>query len=80
LTTETACWWLLHVDLTGSKLGPAWRSVDLQLDPVDWPTERIRAEAAAHYAVPLEQVGEPQFFREPHIPDPPTREELFTDG
>jgi hypothetical protein len=53
---------LLTVDLTGSRLGPGWRSVELVLDgqiPY-WPRERIRRAAARYYEVPIAQVGEPR--------------------
>lgn len=69
----SACgWWAVRVDLTGSKLGPAWRSVDLVIDDDPaWPPHRIRRAAADHYGVPFEQVSAPRFVREPEIPDPP---------
>lgn len=50
--------WRVHVDLTGSDLGALW----LSCDPVlrcGWLPKRIREEAARHYGVPIEQVGEP---------------------
>lgn len=45
------------VDLTGSRLGPGWRRVELEMDENDRPHELIREQAAAYYEVPLEQVG-----------------------
>lgn len=47
------------VDLTGSRMGEGWLSVELELslDPEHWPDERIREEAAEHYDIPVEQVG-----------------------
>lgn len=69
---EPAGWWSLGVDLTGSRLGPVFRRVELVLDDdPTWPPHRMRHAAAEHYGVPLEQVGTPDFVREPHIPDPP---------
>lgn len=58
----------LRVDLTGSNCPPGYRSVDLVLDSevAGWDDERIRAAAAAYYAVPIEQVGAPE-----RIPEPP---------
>lgn len=47
------------IDLTGSRLGPGWKSVDAKVRFLDAPEmrEAIRRMAAAHYVVPLEQVG-----------------------
>lgn len=69
-------WWALSVDLTGSRMGHAFKRVDLVLDPVDWSKERIRDEAARFYRVPVRQVGEPRFCLEPVIPDPPDASEV----
>lgn len=61
----------LHVDLAGSRLGPAWLETDLRLaPPQDWDDERIRQETAQHYAVPLDQVGPVLEFEDPD-PDAP---------
>lgn len=50
--------WVIPVDLTGSNRGEGWISCE---DVGDWPwsAERVRREAAAHYEVPVTQVGEP---------------------
>lgn len=48
------------VDLTGSRLGPDYLSVEceLRVDVDAHPADRIRWWAAKHYGVPLEQVGQ----------------------
>jgi hypothetical protein len=51
---------VMDIDLTGSKLGPIWRSVRLEVDmPDDWTTERLRRECAAHYVIPVANVTDP---------------------
>lgn len=51
----------LKVDLTGSNCGPDFLGVELVLSPPeDWTDQRIRQGAADYYAVPLDQVGEPE--------------------
>lgn len=51
--------WALHVDLSGSTAAPeGFRSVEVRGD-WDWPPERIRAEAARFYGVPLDHVTDP---------------------
>lgn len=51
---------LMNIDLTGSRLGPGWRSVELEFAPPDdWTDPRIRIEAALHYGVPVAQVSDP---------------------
>jgi hypothetical protein len=52
----------LDVDLTGSKMGPLYRSVVLTVE-TDWTDGRLRYEAARHYEVPLNQVGQPREVR-----------------
>jgi hypothetical protein len=48
---------VLRVDLTGSKLGPAWRGSEQYGDwPADWSDDRLRQECADHFAIPVEQV------------------------
>lgn len=43
---------IVHVDLTGSRLGSAYRSVELELAPPDdWDDDRIRHETAVFYGV-----------------------------
>lgn len=47
----------VRVDLSGSRLGPAWRSTVVRgCWPADWTDDRLRAEAAAHYDVAVDQV------------------------
>lgn len=53
----------LHVDLTGSTaptLGEGWHAVTLFGEWDDVPAGRLRAMAAEHYQVPVEQVGHPE--------------------
>jgi hypothetical protein len=48
---------VLSVDLTDSRLGPLWRSTEIQGDwPQAWEDDRLRQECANHYAIPVEQV------------------------
>lgn len=51
---------IVHIDLTGSRLGPDWLSADVELSPPDgWTSQHIRQEAARYYKVPLGQVDDP---------------------
>ncbi len=55
--------WDLHVDLTGSRLGPGTHSVELVMETAtNGPEVRahLREITAAHYEIPLEQVGRPR--------------------
>lgn len=48
----------LHVDLAASALGDDWRAVDVTLSQApEYSDEQIRADAAAHYGVAIDQVG-----------------------
>jgi hypothetical protein len=64
----------LHIDLTGSTdptLGPEWLSVIVVGEWDGWPAGRLRAEAAEHFKVPVEQVGHPEPAEWPEDPDEP---------
>lgn len=52
----------VDVDLTGSKMGPLYRSVTITVE-TDWTDGRLRYETACHYAIPLNQVGKPREVR-----------------
>lgn len=48
---------VLSVDLTGSRLGPLWRSTEIHGDwPHEWNDDRLRQECANHYDIPVDQV------------------------
>lgn len=47
----------VYVDLTGSKLGPNFLSVEVELRNPGAFADRIREGAAEYYGVPLDQIG-----------------------
>lgn len=62
--------WVLPVDLTGSNRGEGWYSAE-DVGDWPWPARKLREEAARHYGVPIEQVGEPRLVgsRKPKASD-----------
>lgn len=47
----------LHVDLTGSRLGPEYLSTKVTaLQPADWDDDKLVRLASEHYGIPTGQV------------------------
>ena len=53
-------YFIFDVDLTGSRLGPAYHSGRLVVDGTECTPARMRSMWAEHYEISLEQVGEPR--------------------
>lgn len=49
----------MSVDLTGSRLGPLFGSVEVTVDARGKTAPELRVLCAEFYAIPVEQVGDP---------------------